>query len=91
MRSFNPCANCIFNICERFLRSLTIAQATGKIGDSRCKAAAIFGGEGLNDDGIALNVHGSAFTSSTNLTNLRTYTGLMGRLKGMVSLFGISG
>ena len=84
---FHPRADGIVHIGEGFLWGFAVAHAAGEVWHGCDEAAAVFGGERFNHDGVALDVHGKFLTAAMNAINWRIYTGFMGRLKGMVSIF----
>jgi hypothetical protein len=81
-----PGGNRILNICNRFLRGFPIAHASRQIRYRRQKPAPILEREGLDQNAIFQSIHDSDFTASINVTSCLIYTGLMGLLKGIVSL-----
>ena len=88
---FDPCADGVVHVGQGFLWGFAVAHAAGQVWYGCDEAAAVFGGEGFNDNGVALDVHGRFLTVSTNWTSWRIYTGFIGRLKGMVSLLVMRG
>ena len=87
MGGFDPCADGIVYVCQGFLWGFAVAHAAGEVWYGCDEAAAVFGGERFDDESVALDVHGRFLTASTNWMSWRIYTGFIGRLKGMVSIF----
>ena len=88
-RGFDPSPDGIIDIGESFLRGFTVAHAAGKIWNGRNETPAVFSGERFYDNRIAIYIHVSLPKASTKDTSFLIYTGLMGRLKGMVNFMGI--
>lgn len=88
----DPAGNSIVGILQCLCRGFPICHATGQVRNARNKAASVLIGQRADIDMISANLIGHrALTSSISAINARIYTGLIGRLKGTVRIFGLAG
>ena len=87
----DPSLDSILYVADGRLWGIPVAHASWEIGHARQEPTAILGRQGFYQDRIAKLAQVKSRIASRKATSCRMYTGLIGRLEGMVSFSIIAG